>query len=57
MQTTGHPIMSFMDAYRGYCQIAMHDPDQKTTFITPIVLFCYKLVSVGLKIQVKPIIG
>ena len=33
--TAGHPRMSFMDAYRGYHQIAMHEADQeKTAFIT-----------------------
>ena len=31
-----HPRMSFMDAYRGYHQIYMHEADQeKTAFITP----------------------
>ena len=42
--------MSFLDAYRGYHQIAMHEPDQeKTTFITLRGVFCYKVMPFGLK--------
>ena len=34
--TSGHARMSFLYAYRGYHQIAMHEQDQeKTAFITP----------------------
>ena len=48
--TAGYQRLSFMDAYRGYHQIAMHVPDQeKTAFITPRGLFCYKVMSFGLK--------
>ena len=48
--TAGHERMSFLDAYRGYHQIAMFNPDQsKTSFITPRGLFCYKVMSFGLK--------
>ena len=33
--TAGHELLSFMDAYSGYNQIRMHEPDQeKTAFIT-----------------------
>ena len=33
--TTGHKLLSFMDAFSGYNQIMMHEEDQeKTTFIT-----------------------
>ena len=39
-----------MDAYRGYHQIAMHETDQeKTAFITPEGIFCYKVMPFGLK--------
>ena len=42
--------MSFLDAYRGYHQIAMHEPNQeKTAFITPRGIFCYKVMSFGMK--------
>lgn len=48
--TTGHARLSFMDAYRGYHQIAMYSPDQeKTAFITPRGIYCYKVMSFGLK--------
>ena len=42
--------MSFLDAYRGYHQIAMHKPDQeKIAFITPGDIFYYKVMPFGLK--------
>ncbi|GMP26675.1 hypothetical protein CsSME_00003020 [Camellia sinensis var. sinensis] len=42
--------MSFLDAYRGYHQIAMYPPDEeKTAFITPKGLYCYKVMPFGLK--------
>ena len=48
--TSGHARMSFLDAYRGYHQIALHGPDQeKTAFITPRGVFCYKVMPFGLK--------
>ena len=48
--TAGHERMSFLDAYRGYHQIAMFGPDQcKTSFITPRGLFCYKVMPFGLR--------
>ena len=38
--TFGHAWMSFLDAYRSYYQIEMHEPDQeKTAFITPHGIF------------------
>ncbi|GFY84506.1 hypothetical protein Acr_03g0012800 [Actinidia rufa] len=46
--TSGHARMSFLDAYRGYHQIAMHEPDQeKTIFITPRGIYCYKVMPFG----------
>lgn len=46
----GYERLSFLDAYRGYHQIAMHPDDQeKTAFITPQGTYCYKVVPFGLK--------
>ena len=48
--TSGHARMSFLDAYRGYHQIALHEPDrEKTAFITPRGVFCYRVMPFGLK--------
>lgn len=48
--TAGHDRMSFLDAYRGYHQIPMSGPDQeKTAFITPRGIYCYKVTPFGLK--------
>ena len=48
--TTGHNRLSFLDAYRGYHQIAMCKPDQEvTSFTTPRGLYCYKVMPFGLK--------
>ncbi|KAI5344470.1 hypothetical protein L3X38_012347 [Prunus dulcis] len=48
--TTGHALLSFMDAYSGYNQIFMHPEDQAhTSFITDGGLYCYKVMSFGLK--------
>ncbi|KAL5577646.1 hypothetical protein UlMin_019345 [Ulmus minor] len=42
--TAGHELLSFMDAYSGYNQIRMHQPDQEhTAFLTDQGLYCYKL--------------
>ena len=42
--------MSFLNAYRGYHQIAMHSEDQeKTAFLTPRGTYCYKVMPFGLK--------
>ena len=46
----GYVRMSFLDAYRGYHQIAMYEPDQeKTSFITPLGLYCYRVMPFGLR--------
>ncbi|GFS42838.1 hypothetical protein Acr_00g0081980 [Actinidia rufa] len=43
---SGHARMSFLDAYKGYHQIALHEPNQeKTAFITPRGVFCYKTMD------------
>jgi len=42
--------MSFLDVFQGYHYIAMHDLDQeKKAFITLRGIFCYKVMSFGLK--------
>ena len=48
--TSGHALLSFMDAYSGYNQISMHVPDQEhISFITDYGLYCYKVMPLGLK--------
>ncbi|KAK0592135.1 hypothetical protein LWI29_013906 [Acer saccharum] len=48
--TTGHELLSFMDAYSSYNQILMHPNDQeKTAFVTERGIFCYKVIPFGLK--------
>ena len=48
--TVGHPQMSFLDAFQGYHQIPLAAEDQeKTTFVTPIGNFHYKVMPFGLK--------
>ena len=48
--TTGHRLLSFMDAFSGYNQIRMDEADQgKTSFITSQGLFCYKIMPSSLK--------
>ena len=47
---TGHGMLSFMDAFSGYNQISMYEPDQdRTTLITNRELYCYKVLPFGLK--------
>ena len=48
--SAGHGMLSFLDAFSGYHQIPMHSPDaEKIAFITPHGLFCYNVMSFGLK--------
>ena len=48
--TASHQLPSLMDVFSGYNQIKMDEADQeKTSFITSQVLFCYKVMSFGLK--------
>ena len=48
--TTGHGILSFLDAFSRYHQILMHPPDaEKIAFITPHGLYCYNVMLFGLK--------
>ena len=48
--SAGYQLLSFMDAYSDYNQIAMHPEDQeKTAFITDKVNYCYTVMPFGLK--------
>ena len=48
--TTGHKLLSFMDAFSGYNHIRMDEADQeKTSFVTSQCLFCYKVMPFRLK--------
>ena len=48
--STGHGMLSFLDAFSRYHQIPMYPSDaEKTTFITPHGLFCYNVMSFRLK--------
>ena len=48
--TTRHQLLSFMDAFSSYNQIKLNEVDQeKTSFVTNQGLFCYKMMSFGLK--------
>ena len=46
----GHPRMSFLDAFQSYYQIPLAlDDQEKTTFVTPIGNYHYKVMPFGLK--------
>ena len=46
----GCELLSFLDCYSGYHQIALKKDDQiKTSFITPFGAYCYTTMSFGLK--------
>ena len=48
--TTGHPWMSFLDAFQGYHQIPLAlDDQEKITFVNPIENYHYKVMPFGLK--------
>jgi hypothetical protein len=43
-------LLSFLDCYSGYHQIALKEEDQiKTVFITPFGAYVYTTISFGLK--------
>jgi hypothetical protein len=47
--TSGHAFLSFMDVFLEYNQIKMCEEDEdKTTFITNLGLYCYKVMCFGL---------
>ena len=48
--TVGHPRMSFLDAFQGYHQIPLAlDDQEKTSFVTPIGNYHYKVMPFSLK--------
>ena len=48
--STGHGMLSFLDAFSNYHQIPMYPPDaEKTSFITPRKLYYYNVIPFGLK--------
>jgi hypothetical protein len=48
--TAGSVLTCFLDCYSGYHQIALHPGDEdKTAFITPHDIYCYKVMTFGLK--------
>ena len=48
--TSGHELLTFMDAFSGYNQIRMVSEDEeKTTFITNRGLYYYRVMPFGLK--------
>ena len=48
--TSGHRLLSFMDAFAGYNQIRMAPEDEEhTAFMTPKGLYCYRVMPFGLK--------
>jgi hypothetical protein len=48
--TASSVLLCFLDCYSGYHQIALHPNDEdKTTFITPNDIYCYKVMTFGIK--------
>lgn len=48
--TTEHRILFFLNVFSKYHQILMFQPDEeKTTFVTPQGLHCYRIMSFRLK--------
>jgi hypothetical protein len=48
--TAGSVLLCFLDCYSGYHQIALNpDDEDKTTFITPHIIYCYRVMTFGLK--------
>jgi hypothetical protein len=53
--TAGSVLLCFLDCYSGYHQIALHpDDEDKTSFITPHGIYCYKVMTFGLKTPEQP---
>ena len=56
--TAESALLSFLDCYSGYHQIALYKEDQsKTSFITPFGAYCYTTMSFRLKTPGQPISG
>jgi hypothetical protein len=50
VSTGGCELLCFLDAYSGYQKIKMKESDQlATSFITPFDMFCYVMMSFGLR--------
>jgi hypothetical protein len=48
--TASSVLLCFLDYYSGYHQIALHPNDEdKTTFKMPHGIYCYKVMTFGLK--------
>jgi hypothetical protein len=48
--TAGSVLLCFLNCYSWYNQISLHPNDEdKTTFITPHGIYCYKVMTFGLK--------
>jgi hypothetical protein len=48
--TAGSVLLCFLDCYSGYHQIPLHpDDEDKTMFITPHDIYCYKVMTFGRK--------
>lgn len=48
--TSGHALLSFMDAFSGYHQISLLESDRnKAAFITKVGIYAYKAMPFGLK--------
>lgn len=48
--TSGYERMPFLDAFFGYNQITMHEPDIiHTSFVTNKGLYCYRVMPIDLK--------
>jgi hypothetical protein len=48
--TAGNVLLCFLNCYSGYHQIALHpDDEDKTASITPHDIYCYKVMTFGLK--------
>jgi hypothetical protein len=48
--TAGSVLLCFLDCYSGYHQIALHPHNKdKTAFITPHDIYCYKVMTFSLK--------
>ena len=48
--TVSHPRMSFLDSFQGYHQIPLAlDDQEKTTFVTLVGNYHYKIMPFGLK--------
>lgn len=48
--TSGHALLSFLDAFSGYHQVSFHNSERKkAALITDTGVFCYKAMPFGLK--------